>query len=248
MFSISRSLRASIAVRAAASAFAVLTPVAGAVAAPRAAHKPVPKEGLVAYWPGDGNARDIAGKHDANPSPGMRYEPGKAGQCFLLDGKSAYAGVPFAPAFDLDPAGQFTISAWVRPETVGTYQAIFVKAATKGAWDYGIIIDRGGHFYSGRDANDVAQSKTVIAPGTWYHVAVTYDNGSFKTYVNGALEAEAANVKIGKSPSGLCIGHKGEISVAGEDPDWFQGDIDEVRFYSKALGAGDVQMLYDANH
>ncbi|MCW3062302.1 MAG: LamG domain protein jellyroll fold domain protein [Capsulimonas sp.] len=242
-----RSLRTSLPLRATAAMFALLIPITSAVAAPRAKSKPVPKEGLVAYWPGDGNGKDVVGKYNANPSPTVQYAPGKAKMGFQLDGKSAYVGVPFSPVFDLDPAGQFTVSAWVRPETVGTYQAVFVKAATKGAWDYGIIIDRQGHFYSGRDANDVAQSKTVIVPGTWYHVAVTYDNGNFKTYVNGALEAEASNTMIGKSGSGLCIGHKGEISVEGEDPDWFQGNIDELRFYNKALGADGVKMLYDAN-
>ncbi|BDI28805.1 hypothetical protein CCAX7_008560 [Capsulimonas corticalis] len=243
----SLSRRNSLAARATAAAFAILIPVTAAVAAPHITHKPIPKDGLIAYWPGDGNARDLVGGHNANPSAGMQYQPGKAGQCFALDGKSAYAGVPFAPVFDLDPAGQFTISAWVRPEATGSYQAVFVKAATKGAWDYGVIIDRQGRFYSGRDANDVAQSKTVVIPGTWYHIAVTYDAGSFKTYVNGALEAEASNVQIGKSASGLCIGHKGEVSVPGEDPDWFQGNIDELRFYNKALGADGVKMLYDAN-
>lgn len=207
----------------------------------------VPQTGLVAYWPGDGNATDVTGGFNGNPSPGVTYTAGKTGLAFQFDGSSAYVGIPFAPAFDVDPAAQFTISAWVRPETVGHYQAILVKAATRGPWEYGIIIDPTGHFYSGRDAHDVAQSKTVVVPNTWYQVAVTYNNGAIRMYVNGAQESQADGVQIGRSNAGLCIGHKGETSVPGEDPDWFQGKIDELRFYSRALSADEIKTIYDAN-
>ena len=77
-------------------------------------------------------------------------------------------------------------------------------------------------------------------------VSVTYDNGAITTYVNGAQEAVVHGVQIGRSDAGLCIGHKGETSVAGEDPDWFQGKIDDLRFYNRALTADEVKTLYGA--
>lgn len=243
--------RLNMASRAVAAAGALLVLVSSSPVTAKTPPKPkkpvIPVNGLVAYWPGNGNAKDAAGHHDGNASATLAYAPGKVGSSFKFDGNGALVGIPFAPAFDLDPEGQFTISAWVRPEGQGHYQAVLVKAATRGKWEYGIIIDPSGHFYSGRDANDVAQSTTVIAPGVWYQVAVTYDKGSITTYVNGVAEAHADGVKIAQSPAGLCIGHKGETSVPGEDPDWFQGQIDEVRLYNRTLSADEVKVIYDAN-
>jgi hypothetical protein len=78
-------------------------------------------------------------------------------------------------------------------------------------------------------------------------VAVTYNNGTITMYVNGAQEAQADGIQIGRSNAGLCIGHKGETSVPGEDPDWFQGKIDELRFYNRALSADEIKTIYVAN-
>src|SRR5262245_17837910 len=38
-------------------------------------------------------------------------------------------------------------------------------------------------------------STNAFAPGTFYHVAGTYDGATFKLYVNGALEGQMALVK-----------------------------------------------------
>ncbi|HZI33722.1 MAG TPA: hypothetical protein VFF11_15375, partial [Candidatus Binatia bacterium] len=49
-----------------------------------------PPAGLVAWWPGEGNAQDIAGGNNGIVSTGLSYTNGEIGQAFLLNNTNAY--------------------------------------------------------------------------------------------------------------------------------------------------------------
>ncbi len=210
--------------------------------APGATRPPV---SLVGRWSGDGNAKDSANGHDGALMNGAGFAPGRFGKAFSLNG-TQFVRIPFDIAFDFTPADQITVSAWVKPAAKDKYQGVFIKAAPGGPWEWGIIIDPKNHFYTGKNAQDVALSKTTIKPGQWYHVAATYDNGAVRMYVNGVLENQATGVTIGQSLGGVALGHKGDTALPKEDPDWFTGLIDEVRLYNRALPASEVQRIYKA--
>ena len=81
-------------------------------------------------------------------------------------------------------------------------------------------------------------SPLAISQNNWTHLTSTYDGSSLNLYINGSLaQSVTANgaVDIGAGP--LQIG----ASYFGE---YFQGLIDEVRIYSRALGATEVQQIY----
>ena len=198
---------------------------------------------LVSRWTGDGTARDVVGGHDGALEGGAGFAPGRSGEAFSLSGHQ-YVRIPFSQAFDFSPGDRFTVSAWVKPMAVGSYQAVVVKAPPGGPWEWGIIIDPRNHFYTGRDAHDVAQSKTVVQAGHWYQVAVTYQNGALMLYVNGVLENQASGVSVGQSLGGLALGHKGDTALPKEDPDWYTGLIDDVRLYNRALSALEIAQLF----
>src|SRR5579871_5702676 len=74
--------------------------VAGGVGA-FAAPMPAPP-GLVGWWPGDGNANDMAGTNNGVLMGGATdTNPGFNGQCFTFDGTNAYVQIPNAP--ELNP-------------------------------------------------------------------------------------------------------------------------------------------------
>ena len=54
------------------------------------------REGLVALWSGEGDARDSVGNNNGEILRGVNFVPGKAGQAFSLDG-NAYIEVPSSP-------------------------------------------------------------------------------------------------------------------------------------------------------
>ena len=57
-----------------------------------------PPSGLVSWWPGDGNARDIWGSHNGTLENGATTAAGKVGQAFSLDGGNDYVDVPASVA------------------------------------------------------------------------------------------------------------------------------------------------------
>ena len=68
--------------------------------------------GLVGWWPGDGNANDIAGGNNGSLQGGATASAaGEVGSAFSFDGTNGYVQIPDAPA--LKPTN-LTVEAWVR--------------------------------------------------------------------------------------------------------------------------------------
>ena len=76
----------------------------------------------------------------------------------------------------------------------------------------------------------------ALPVGVWSHVASTYNGTTLRLYVNGSQVGQLAVAgSIATSASALHIGGNG---AWGE---WFNGTIDEVRVYNRALGASEIQ-------
>jgi hypothetical protein len=76
----------------------------------------------------------------------------------------------------------------------------------------------------------------ALSTTDWTHLAVTYDGATQRLYVNGvqaASRAQTGSIAVGNQP--LRIG--GSASFAGE---FFQGLIDEVKVYNRALSASEI--------
>ena len=76
----------------------------------------------------------------------------------------------------------------------------------------------------------VAAGPTQLAAGAWTHLATTYDGATLRLFVNGSQAAQLAIP--GAIPTST-----GALRLGGNTiwPEWFQGDIDEVRVYNRAL-------------
>jgi hypothetical protein len=77
---------------------------------------------------------------------------------------------------------------------------------------------------------------TRLLASTWAHLAATYDGSTQRLYVNGVqVSSRAQTGPIAISSGPLRIGGN---AVWGE---YFQGRIDEVRIYNRALSQAEVQ-------
>ncbi|GAB1259530.1 DUF6701 domain-containing protein [Aurantivibrio plasticivorans] len=104
-------------------------------------------------------------------------------------------------------------------------------------------IDASGHIGISV-ANDFStKSTTAINDGDWHHVVLTRDHtaGSYKIYIDGNLDASGsiATGVIGNSYSSI-----GRIEDTGGSPEYFQGDLDELRIYSGVLSDADVATVF----
>ncbi len=216
-------------------------------------------EGLVGWWPAEGNAADIAGGDNGTLQGGATANgQGMVGSAFTLDGTNGYVQIPDAPA--LKPAN-LTVEAWVRFASLDSggntanpgQQYIVFKQNTRTANFEGYELGKwrtGGQdlfvfrVCSSSGTSAEVFSTTLVTAGVWYHVAAIRGPGLVQLYVNGQLQGQADvgfPQDYGSSP--LYFGSSG---VAGWDRK-FSGTLDEVSLYNRALSSNEVAAIYAAH-
>jgi hypothetical protein len=202
-----------------------------------------PPAGMVGWWPGDGSANDIVGGDNGTLHGGATYAAGEVGEAFSLNGTDAFVQAP--DALDLDPTSAGSQDAWVNfsqlPSVAGHIMEIIGKGGFGTDFDLQAETDNRFHFYVAVGAE--VSSTTVIQTGVWYHVAGTWDaKTGLKIYVNGVLEnTNSALVTRNASSEPLMIGNQPAFG-----PRLFNGLIDEVQVFDRALTAAEVEAIFDA--
>ncbi|HXF64800.1 MAG TPA: LamG-like jellyroll fold domain-containing protein, partial [Caldilineaceae bacterium] len=151
---------------------------------------------------------------------------------------------------DLNRADNFTVAAWVRREANDDYDPIYDSGVQTGTWWVfiaGSTIGNANKLGFGlHNMDSYYSSVTIPADGQWRHLAVVVENGPHPTvrfFVNGVAAGTATvNHEI---PVPYGVKHIGAFSEPGETAPFahFDGAIDELRFYDRALTAEEVQRL-----
>lgn len=130
----------------------------------------------------------------------------------------------------------FTMTAWVKVTNDGVVNKTIVGTnssfAQIGIWNNNAMFGRNG-------GGGWSISSSNIADGRWHHIVGSYSGSSATLYVDGVLKAGPANNFFGAGHGLSSIGTY--ISTGGE---YFNGLLDEVNIYSKAVTASEVQNLY----
>lgn len=196
-----------------------------------------PPAGMVSWWTGDGNGNDIEGSNNGMLQNGaIATGAGKVGQAFSLDGVNDYVTV--ANHSSLNGFSSATIDAWIRLNATSGRQAIVSKTP---AGEYYLLINNGKlSFENNNVSSDVFTGTTMLSAAVWYHVAVTYDGSNTRLYVNGVEDGIQAGIWAAANSQSLSIGQR------GDNADFFNGLIDEVEIFDRALSAAEIQSLYNA--
>ncbi|MCB0401345.1 MAG: T9SS type A sorting domain-containing protein [Flavobacteriales bacterium] len=155
-----------------------------------------------------------------------------------LNGSGAMVSVPGSAAADLS---QGSWGAWVKIDAFGSaYQRIIYKESFlelfyfEGAKRFEAEVVVNGVRYE-------VYTDSITFPidtAQWYHLMVTYDTNDFKIYVDGNLKStnSAPQGPIDSQPNQWGIGASPSSGA------WsFNGDIDEVVLFNRALTAGEIQ-------
>lgn len=221
-----------------------------------------PPPGMVAWWPGDGDAQDIQGGNHGTLQDGATYAAGQVSQAFSFDGAYAHVVAPNSAALQITDA--ITIDAWINPSSVSQDQGAGVVA--KGSFRRGAyaidIINPGTlrfFFYDEGFDNPAFQVLMVgwLTPAkvnTWSHIAATYDSASgvLNLYDNGTLVASSTapvGTRIGVNDHELSIGSRqsgGGGGGAGPYDLSFAGLVDEVEIFNRALTPTEIAAIYNA--
>jgi RHS repeat-associated protein len=211
-----------------------------------------PLSGLVGWWPGDGDARDLANANTGVLEGGVTFNPGKVGQAFHLNGTTADVVAPASAALN---ASSLTLDAWVFPLDSGTGRPMLEYSSSTGTigvhlWENfnsAVQVTPGAVF---ANVVDSAGGSHVLATGAgalqfkqWNHVALTYDRttGIGRIYVNGApIAVSSLGVFTPRTALPFYIG-------ARPGNAHFLGDIDEPQVYNRALTPAEILSIYTAD-
>jgi hypothetical protein len=221
------------------------------------------RRGLVGYWnldDGDGTvAKDLSGMGNDGAYQGPRPSPEAAPVSFpnprsRVFGNHAMVSAPDSPSLNL--VGPMTVAVWVRSTNpdlvkqeavVEKYDAVPLPHPTANG---STITSKNGFMVRIDTAErpkftviaDVDTRTEVVSPtkvpfNTWCHLAGVYDGKTASIYVDGELKATRANaIQPTHGPSPLEIG----LSHGGHS---FNGSIDDVRIYNRALSPGEIKAL-----
>jgi len=142
---------------------------------------------------------------------------------------------------------ELSISTWINAASTasGAYDTII----RRGTWSAGAFELRNNASYAGLKfaiypgTANVTTTGVTLNDGNWHHILVTYDGTNVKIYVDGSLNNSSTN-GTGATGTNTQITTIG-ASEQGTQRYW-NGNIDEVAIWSRALELTDVQRIYNA--
>jgi concanavalin A-like lectin/glucanase superfamily protein/Big-like domain-containing protein len=210
------------------------------ILAPTSAHAAT---GLVAAYgfnQGSGTAvTDVSGFGNNGTTTGTTWSTaGKFGSALSFNGSSSWVTVPDSASLDL--SNGMTLSAWINPTANGGPWRTVIFKETGGGMVYALYSNNGAGRPTGQ-VNILGEQNAVgtaaVPANTWTHLATTYDGATLRLFVNGTQVA--SKTQTGNIPASTGPLRFGGNSVWSDER--FAGLIDEVRVYSRALTAGEIQ-------
>ena len=198
-----------------------------------------PPNNMVAWWPGDGNPDDIQNGNNGMLQGGTTYAAGKVGQAFNLNA-STNSGVIVPSTPLLNPTEAITIDAWIYPTSFPNGAPTVVRKDTNGVGTTQYSLTVGTGVTAGVLSSSIGGASATggtVPLNQWSHVACTYDRQNIRTYING--------VEVASTPDTLAIPTSNESLAIGKENGFtdrnFDGLIDEVEIFGRALTAGEVR-------
>jgi hypothetical protein len=204
--------------------------------------------GLVAHWPLDviegepvRTTSDVVGGFHGEVRGSATIVPGRVGGAISLDGSSGFVRIEdVAP---LDFTGDITLAAWCRPRANDNIRNIVVHGTppTPDREVYLRIANeeyQAGSWTGPGSTSEADEPMPSMDAGNWVHLAAVFD-GTWRLYRNGAQVDTGGNVGPVSVDAVWAIGAR-----PGPSPDrFFEGEIDDVRIYDRALTPAEVGAL-----
>jgi hypothetical protein len=202
---------------------------------------------FVSWWKfdeGSGTtAYDSAGANNGTLNGDPNWVTGQIDGALSFDGVDDYVDCGSDSSLDITDA--ITVGAWVKQPNFGSGGTIAGKTNGDSVnAGYGLFSYTDGlefNFYSGGTWRRTAPRVTIPA-NEWHHVVATFNGNNAYLYVDGEPGASLAYA----GTIAAATGHPFHISFWRPGlPVYFDGTIDDVRIYDRALSAGEILQLYE---
>ena len=220
----------------------------------------VPTEGLVAYYPFNGNANDESGNGHHGTVNGATLTTDRGGNensSYIFDGNDDFI------ESQIDQSQSFTVAIWVKLNRNDQYFG-FVQHKDNCVRGGGYILGihtSGNYRYTSSNCgecqsnpcsnsyeiNYINSDRGFLSTNLWYHLGVTNDgSGNYTFYLNGeAIGSENNNNMIfdyGIKPFSIGKHHDGSNLF------YLNGSLDDVGLWNRALSEQEIQNLYTSSN
>ncbi len=208
----------------------------------------IPTDGLVGYWPFNGNANDESGNGnngvvngavltiDRFDNPNSTYSFGGDGDRIILSTSNFnFTSQNFSVSLFIFVTGEGTL---------GKDRIIGNTSALNNGWE--IVLNPSNNileFITNQSGTRQITTSNQINYNEWLHVIVVRNGGYGIIYVNGvnSTNSVASHINPESSNNELVAGAYGPNPNSGYD---FNGKIDDIRVYYRALLEEEIQQLY----
>lgn len=215
-------------------------------------------DGLVAYYPFNGNANDESGNGNHGTVYGAALTQDRFGQpnrAYHFDGQGDYIDI----GNNVKPPFPITVSAWVRVDSFSEQKVIFRndKVYSNGCCYYGIEVMYladgrvagmyGDGGYAGASSRKTKETDNfALSTDKWHHIVVRYNAcNSIDIFVDGIERTSVWN--DGRGDCMVYSTNNGTMGNQSGPMCQFDGFLDEVRVYNRGLSENEILQLYNDN-
>ncbi len=212
--------------------------------------------GLVARYKLDNTTNDISGNANNGTTPnGISYVDDKFGNCksaARFNGTNTYVSIP--PSNSLNsPAGSITLMGWAKALSPNIQSILCKSFSGTSTLHYRLGVNGAGadKIFFGYRMEGQSWSTTLSVQLTnlnladWNHYAVTWDGTTVRFFWNGVEKGSGIALTGILQPNDATTPLELGRDIHG-GAEYFNGDLDELRIYHRALSSSEIQQLFNA--
>ena len=211
----------------------------------------VPTNGLVGYWPFNGNANDESGNGNNGTNNGATLTTdrfGNSNSAYSFNGTNNF--IELVNSAQLDNMNDFSISTWYQVNnTSPQFQFLVSKDLMgdppNGDWDFYVNYNKVKFDITINTNNNSGTQNSLIEPNTWNHALITRNSlsGLINIYINGVLENSFTGY-IGpySNTQKMNFGRQGS-----SNQHFLNGKLDDIGIWNRALTQQEITNLYNSS-
>ena len=200
--------------------------------------------------PIDSSTNGYNGTFNFGTNPAPTWVTGKIGP-YALNRTGALIGgsnnqIDIGDQTNLRISGNLTVSMWIKFTASQSNEPILMRGDT--GYSYAMFVDYSSankirmYINSGSTAYTAASASTYN-DGNWHMVTGVYDGAHVKLYIDGGatetVTGSAYTGAISTAAHEVCI-----YAYCGQGTAAYDGSVDDIRIYNRALSSGDITQLY----
>jgi len=206
-------------------------------------------DGLVGWWPLNGNANDITVNGNDGTVSGATVSSGLDQLCYSFDGVDDYINLGSSSVFNFG-SNDFSISCWLKTSVTGKRRCLVDKSRLDSSTGgYSLEVSTGNviavEYFDGTTPSPSLVGTKLITDNVWHHVVLVWVAANIlnrNIYIDGEVDSISRNV----DNTGIDSSNPLQIAATTISSTYnFGGSIQDVRIYNRALSAEEVKIQYE---